>query len=158
MSMYNSIDYSKIIQRHLVLCGIIQEIFQLILWQILSLKYNTNITGKTTNNGNIKEVKFSVPWKHFINFWKTLDMSLINCEVSWNLTWSKNCVITDERTQNLDPNTNPPVLEIRTPTGATLKITDTKLYVPVVTLSTEENNKLLEQLKAGFKTTIKWNK
>ena len=52
-------------------------------------------------------------------------MSLIHCEVSWNLTWCKNCVITDERTQNLDPYTNPPVLEIRTPTGATFKITDT---------------------------------
>ena len=48
--------------------------------------------------------------------------------------------------------------EIDNPTNVTLKITDTKLYVPVVTLSTEDDNKLLEQLRTGFKRTIKWNK
>ena len=47
---------------------------------------------------------------------------------------------------------------VKAPTGATFKITDTKLYVPVVTLSTEDDNKLLEQIKIGFKRTIKWNK
>ena len=47
---------------------------------------------------------------------------------------------------------------VNAPTGATFKITDTKLYVPVVTLSTEDDNKLLEQIKIGFKRTIKWNK
>ena len=44
------------------------------------------------------------------------------------------------------------------PTGLEFKITDTKLYVPVVTLSKENDTKLLEQLKTGFKRTIKWNK
>ena len=48
--------------------------------------------------------------------------------------------------------------EIGAPTGTTFEITDTNLYVPAVTLSTEDDNKLLEQLKAGFKRTIKWNK
>ena len=47
---------------------------------------------------------------------------------------------------------------VKAPTGATFKITDTKLYVPVVTLSTEDDNKLLEEIKIGFKRTIKWNK
>ena len=64
----------------------------------------------------------------------------------------------DERAQDDDPKANPPVLEIRAPTGATFKITDTKLYVPVVTLSTEDDSKLLVQLKTGFKRTIRWNK
>ena len=56
-------------------------------------------------------------------------MPIINCEVFLTLTWSNNCVITDEITQDADQNANPPVLEIRAPTGATFKITDIKLYV-----------------------------
>ena len=67
-------------------------------------------------------------------------MPLINCEVNLILTWSKDCVITNS-------------------TGAgKFKITETKLYVPVVTLSTQDNAKLLQQLKSGFKRTINWNK
>ena len=67
-------------------------------------------------------------------------MSLINCEVNLILTWSKDCVITNS-----------------TGTGK-FEIKDTKLYVPVVTLSTQDNAKLLQQLKSGFKRTINWNK
>ena len=67
-------------------------------------------------------------------------MPLINCEVNLILTWSKDCVITNS-------------------TGAgKFKITETKLYVPVVTLSTQDNAKLLQQLKSGFRRTINWNK
>ena len=67
-------------------------------------------------------------------------MPLINCEVNLILTYSKDCVITN-------------------PTGAgTFEIKDTKLYVPVVTLSTQDNAKLLQQLKSGFRRTINWNK
>ena len=50
------------------------------------------------------------------------------------------------------------MVAVNNPTNTTFKITDTKLYVPVVTLSTEDDNKLLEQLKLEFKRTIKWNK
>ena len=107
-----------------------------------SFKYKTSITGKTANDGNTKEVEFSVSLKHLSNFWKALDIPLINCEVSLSLTCSKYCVITDA-----DPNANPPALEIRVPAGATFKIEDIKLYVPVITLSTEDDNILLEQLK-----------
>ena len=53
---------------------------------------------------------------------------------------------------------NPARSAINAPTNATFQITDTKLYVPVVTLSTENDKKLLEQLRTGFKRTIKWNK
>ena len=109
-----------------------------------SFKYNTSITGKTGNDGNTKEVEFFVPLKHLSNFWKTLI-----------LTCLKICVITDETTQDANPNANPPVPEIRAPTNAIFEITHTKLYVPVVTLST---NKLLDQLKTRFKITIKLNK
>ena len=81
-----------------------------------------------------------VPLKYLSNFWRTLEMSLINCEVSLMLTCSSTCVITNS-------------------TGAgTFAITDTKLYVPVVTLSTHGNARLLQQLKSGFKKVINWNK
>ena len=84
-------------------------------------------------------------------------MSLINCEVSLTLTWSENCVLTDITTQTARAalGNNPARPAINAATNATFIITDTKLYLPVVTLSTENDKKLLEQLKIGFKRTIK---
>ena len=70
-------------------------------------------------------------------------MHLINCEVNLILTWSSTCVLIS----TINPNQN-----------ATFAITDTKLYVPVVTLSTQENTKFLKQLNSGFKRVINWNK
>ena len=70
-------------------------------------------------------------------------MSLINCEVELILNWSVNCVIIYTNVNNQVP---------------TFTITETNLYVPVVTLSTQDNAKLLPQLKSGFKRTINWNK
>ena len=84
-----------------------------------------------------------VPLKYLSNFWRTLEMPLINCEVNLILTWSSNCVI---------------AFVIAANQAATFEITDTKLYVPVVTLSTQENTKFLQQLKSGFKRVINWNK
>ena len=72
-------------------------------------------------------------------------------EVSLILTWSENCVLTDIKTR-IRRGTR---VAIKAPTNATFKITDTKLYVLVVTLSTENDKTLLEQLKTGFKRTIK---
>ena len=71
------------------------------------------------------------------------------------LTWSKNCVLADVKTRDAGNNDPPAIVA---PSGARFKITDTKLYVPVVALSKENDTKLLEQLKTGFKRTIKWNK
>ena len=86
-------------------------------------------------------------------------MPLINCKINLILTSSENCVLTSKatRTQNYADAANL-VYKINTPTNATFQIKDTKLYVPVVTLSTKDDNKLLEQLRTGFKRTIKWNK
>ena len=78
--------------------------------------------------------------------------------MSLNLTWSENCVIKSKATRETDPDADPAVDEINNPTNVVFKITDCKLYVPVVTLSAEDDNKLLEQIKAGFKRTITWNK
>ena len=87
-------------------------------------------------------------------------MPSINCEINLILTWSGNCVLTSKATRDAVPaqGGNPAVTRVNNPTNATFKITDTKLYVPVVTLSTKDDNNFLEQLKSGFKRTIKWNK
>ena len=84
-----------------------------------------------------------VPLKYSSNFRRALEMPLINCEINLILTWSANCVIVYTNAGNQ---------------GAPFAITGTNLYVPVVTLSTQDNAKLLPQLKSGFKRTISWNK
>ena len=88
-----------------------------------------------------------MPLKHLSNFWKTLDILLINWKIILILTWPENCAITSKATRDADPDADPAVTAVNNPTNATFKITDTKLYVPVVTLSTEDDNKLLEQLR-----------
>ena len=142
MPMYNFIEYSD---NYAKKSGS--------LWQYLrdepdnnniedseSFKSKIKITGKTPNNNNEKDVEIMVPLKYLSNFWRTLEMPLINCEVNLILTWSSTGVITNSN-------------------GAgTFVITDTKPYVPVVTLSTQENTKFLQQLKSGFKRVINWSK
>ena len=79
-----------------------------------------------------------VPLKHLSKFWRTLEMPIINCENNLILTWSANFV-TSNAAANQD---------------TTFSATDTKLYVPVLTLSTQDNAKLLQQLKSGFKRIL----
>ena len=142
MPMYNLIEYSD---NYAKTSGS--------LWQYLrdepddnniedseSFKSKIKITGKTPCNNNVKDVEIIVPLKYLSKFWRTLEIRLINCEVNPILTWSLTCVITNSNGA-----------------GAFGK-TDTKLYVPVVTLSTQENTKLLQQLKSSFKKVINWNK
>ena len=108
-----------------------------------SFNFKAKITGQTDDDGEIDNVEIMVPLKYLSNFWRTLEMPLINCEVNLILTWSANCVIVSTNVANQ---------------GATFTITETKLYIPVVTLSTQDHAKLLTQLKSGFKRTINWNK
>ena len=96
-----------------------------------SFKFKVKITCQTRNNGRIGGVEIMVPLKYLSNFWRTLEMSLTNCEVNLILTWSANCVIIYTDVANQNP---------------TFAITETKLYVPIVTLSTQDNAKLLPQL------------
>ena len=96
-----------------------------------------------------------MPLKYLGNFWKSLDIPLINCEITLILSWYKECVLVGRAFRG------PPAAaanRINSPTSAKFETTDCKLYVPVVTLSTENNSKLLEQLKSGFRRSIKWNK
>ena len=87
-------------------------------------------------------------------------MPLINCKINLILTWSGNCILTDMTTQAVVPTQgdNPERPAINAPRNATFKISDTKFYVPVVTLSIQDDNKSFQQLKAGFKKTFTWNK
>ena len=119
--------------------------------------------GNPTNNPNYdqskrgtKETEIAVPLKYLSNFWRNLDIPLINFEISLTLSWYENCVITSLEKRVIE-GTNPQRRD-NSPTNAVFKITDTKLYVSVVTLSSEEDNELLNQLKSGFIRTIKWNK
>ena len=121
-----------------------------------SFKYKTSITGKIPqNNDSLTNTEVVIPLKHLSNFWRSLDIPLINCEVEIILTWSKNCVLADMTVRAAGNNVPTAIVA---PSGATFQITDTKLYLPVVTLSKENDIKVLETLKSGFKRTIKWNK
>ena len=106
-----------------------------------------------------KKVEVAAPLKHLSNFWKTLDIPLINCEVSLALSPPANCVITslEKRLLPATQEDNPAFYDDSL-TNAIFTITYCNLYIPVVTLSAENYNKLLEQLKTRFKRTIKWNK
>ena len=87
-----------------------------------SFKFKAKITGETNDDG-IKDVEIMVPLKYLSNFWRTLEIPLINCEVNLILTWSSTCVLVATNIQNQ---------------AAKIEITDTKLYVPVLTLSTQK--------------------
>ena len=120
-----------------------------------SFRYKTDIVGKTPeDNDSLTKAKVVIPLKHLSNFWRSLNIPLINCEVELILTWSKNRVLAAMTVRDAQGD-NPAVLA---PSGAKFKITNTKLYVPVATLSKENDRKPLEQLKFGFKITIKRNK
>ena len=112
--------------------------------------------GVTHDNLTKNDVKVVVPLKHLGNFWRHLDIPLIDCEVELILSWFKNCVLISYKSKReADYGADLNVYEIDNPENATFKITDVKLFVPVVTLSKENDIKLLEQLKTRFKRTIK---
>ena len=108
-----------------------------------SFNFKTKITGQTGNNGRIDNVGIMVPLKYLSNFWGTLGIPLINYEVNLILTWFADRIKICINVGNQVPSS---------------AITETNLYVPVVTLSTQNHTKLLPQLKSGFNRTMSWNK
>ena len=125
-----------------------------------SFNYKAKIVGSLAAGELEKDdVEIAIPLKYLGNFWRSLDIPLINCEITLILSWYKKCVLVGKALRNApNPQPNPPIALIESAASAKFEITDCKLYVPVVTLSTENYNKLLEQLKSGFRITIKWNK
>ena len=104
----------------------------------VSFKYKSSIIGESTavnNNRVFENVKIAVPLKYLSNFWRSLEMLLINCKIHLEFSWNKNCVMS-------------------TIADTTFKITSTKLYVPIITLSSKGNVKLVKLLEEGFKRPV----
>ena len=107
-----------------------------------SFKYKLNFIGDTVADGanrKKEDVKIVVPLKYLSNFWRSSEMPLINCKIEFSLKWYEKYILSSSGT------------------AATFTITDTELYVPVVTLKTEYNTKLSKLLSEGFKRPIYWN-
>ena len=166
MPMYNLLEYSK---NYIKTSGSLWNYYRdkpsssidddNIIHSILnseSFDYRANFMedGVTHNNLLKNDVKVVVPVKHLSNFWRSLNIPIINSEVELILTWIKNCVLIDKWTREANYDADPNVYKINNPENAIFEIKDTKLYVPVVTLSKEDNIKNLGQLKSGFKRTI----
>ena len=106
-----------------------------------SLKYKISLLGNPVVANNIARinVKVVVPLKYLSNFFRSLEMPLINCKIKLNLTWKKECALSTDGG------------------NAVFIINDTKMYVPVVTLSKEDNKDFIEQQNKGFQRSIYWN-
>ena len=177
MSMYNLLEYSKNYRKTI---GSLYNYYRdeltnddndnfakIKVVNSEAFKYKNKITGNTynvdaaaqgydVNKNGTQEIELAIPLKYLGNFWKALNIPLISCEVSLELKWDKNCVITSLEQRQVDA--RPPVVRDNAPTGATLAINDCKLYVPAVNLSKDDEIKLLTNLKSGFKREIIWNK
>ena len=106
-----------------------------------SFKYKINLSGNpvVANNVASRNVKVVVPLKYLSNFFRSLEMPLIICKIKLNLTWKKECVLSTDAGE------------------AVFIINNTKLYIPVVTLSKEDNKDFIEQQNKGFQRPIYWN-
>ena len=126
-------------------------------------EYKTRLIGSTANNNNTLNAEVVVPLKDLSNFWRSLDSALINCKIEIDYSLLKESIISEiSITHRIPPNldANPLVQEVEAiqKTGAIFQINNVKLYVPVVTLSIDDNKIFLEDTKQGFKGTISWNK
>ena len=115
-----------------------------------SFKYKASLLGKATDadrdDRSLKNTKVVVPLKYLSNFSRPLEMPLINCKINLELNWNNNCVMYGADTYAGGDNANN--------RETTFQITSTKLYVPIVTLSTKDNVNLAKQLNEGFKRSF----
>ena len=107
-----------------------------------SLVYKSKLM-KGSDDNNVNNVKLVVPLKYVSNFFRSLELPLANCKNDLELAWHKDCMISSANAAAGQ--------------AVSFMITDTKLYVPIVTLSTKDNTNLTKQLNEGFKRTIYWN-
>ena len=157
MPMYNLLEYSKSYRKTI---GSLYNYYKDELDDDANPNNfpNENIVNSVTVGNDAlgtKKIELAIPLKYLGNFWRALNIPLIRCEVSLELKWNKNCVITSKEQRQVAA--GPSVVNGNT-TGATLEIADCKLYVPVVTLSKDDEIKSLTNLKSGFKREIIWNK
>ena len=109
-----------------------------------SFKYKAALIGKSANgvnnkNSSVKNAKIVVPLKYLSNFWRSLEMPLINCKIHLELNWIEDCILSSAGD------------------SAKFKITDAKLHVPIVTLSTKDKINLTKKLSNGLKRSVYWN-
>ena len=108
-----------------------------------SFKYKAALVGKTANHNDgkssVKDAKIVVPLKYLSNFWRSLEMPLINCKVHLELNWIEDCILSSAGN------------------SAKFEITDGKLHVLIVTFSTKDSVNLTKQLSEGFKRFVYWN-
>ena len=150
MTMYNLIEYSDNysdtlgslwqLKRYEVPAGSVN----LTVDNSQSFKYKAALLGKTGDavnnmNSSVKESKIVAPLKYLSNFWRSLEMPLINCKVYLELNWIEDCILSSAGN------------------SAKFEITDAKLHVPIVTLSTKDSVNLTKQLSEGFKRSVYWN-
>ena len=100
-------------------------------------EYKAKLVGIMPNNNNILDAEVVVPLKYLSNFWRYFNLPLINCEIELDLSWSKECIISEISIVSAiagNPRDNPPVQarEARQTAGATFQINNAKLYIPVV--------------------------
>ena len=149
MPMYNLIEYSDNYQDSLATLyqykrdepPEVNAIDDLTIDNSNSFKYKVSLLGNPLVADNIakRSVKVVVPLKYLSNFFRSLEMPLINCKIKLNLTWKKECALSTDAD------------------NAVFIINDTKMYVPVVTLSKEDNKDFIEQQNKGFQRSIYWN-
>ena len=110
-----------------------------------SFRYKSNFVDNTDNTRNLKGLKIAVPLKQLTKSWGSLEMPLINCKVELSLTWIENCILATSVNIADDA--------IANTVKATIKITDAKIYVSIVTLSTGISTKLSKRLTEGSNGT-----
>ena len=147
MTMYNLIEYSDNysdksgslwqFKRDKVLAGNAE----LTIDNSQSFKYKAALLGKTANHNDgknfVKEAKIVVPLKYLSNFWRSLEMP-VNCKAYLELNWVEDCILSSDE-------------------DSAKFATDTKLHVPVVTVSTKDSANLTKQLNEGFKRSLYQN-
>ena len=150
MSMYNSIEYSD---NYSDISGSLWQFkrdevpdnnVDLTIDNSESFKYKEALLENTADaatgtNNSVKYAKIVIPLKYLSNFWRSLEMPLINCKVYLELNWIEDCILSSD--------------------GDTVKfaITDAKLHVAIVTLSTKDSASLAKQLNDGFERSVYWD-
>ena len=121
-----------------------------------SFEYKTNIIRSTPADNNRLHTKVVVPLKYLSNFWRSMDLLLMKCEIELNLRWTRNCIISEiSRTAALGGDN---LVEETTTISASFEKTNANLYIPAVTLSINNNIKFLKRLKQSFRRTVSLNK
>ena len=158
MQRYNLLEYSK--SNRKTTCGSWNyyrdepngSVNNGIIYSIIGSKsFDYKENGLAHNNLTKNDVKIVVPLKYLSNFWWSLNIPLINCEIELVLTWFKNCMLISKATREGDYGANPAIYKVDNPENAIFEIANAKLYVPVVTLSKENDKKLRGQLKHDWK-------